>query len=353
MLKMKREIIKIDEEKCNGCGLCIPNCHEGALQIIDGKARLISDLMCDGLGACIGHCPEGAMQIEVREAAPYDEVQVMEEMVKKGRNVVTAHMKHLKDHGEFVFLKQAVGYLMDNSETVDFPVREVILEVHSYRPGAEEHAEAAAAGGQNRAGEPHVNVSGEHHGETVSGGKGCGGTTSPAGNLRHNHGGGCPGSRSMSFAAPLSNGNQTAAPASTGSTDAGAPAVNSSQLTQWPVQMHLINPQASHFKGSDLLLAADCVAYSTGNFHDGYLKGKTLAIACPKLDANKEVYLDKLVRLINDARINTLTVMKMEVPCCSGIEQMAVMAVKASGRKVPVKSITVGIQGGIRSEEWL
>ncbi len=359
---MKREIIKIDEEKCNGCGLCIPNCHEGALQIIDGKARLISDLMCDGLGACIGHCPEGAMEIEVRDAAPYDEVQVMEEMVKKGRNVVTAHMKHLKDHGEFVFLKQAVGYLMENSEQVDFPVREVIQEVHSYRPGASEHEMATADGGQNRAGASHANVGGEHHGETVSGGKGCGGTDSPAGNHRHHHGGGCPGSISMSFAAPSKNSNNPASQGNPGSGVSGtapgnngadALAVNNSQLTQWPVQMHLINPQASHFRGSYLLLAADCVAYSTGNFHDRFLKGKTLAIACPKLDTNKEVYLDKLVRLIDDARINTLTVMKMEVPCCSGIEQMAVMAVKASGRKVPVKSITVGIQGDIRNEEWL
>ena len=347
VLKMKREIIKIDEEKCNGCGLCIPNCHEGALQIIDGKARLISDLMCDGLGACIGHCPEGAMEIEVREAAPYDEVQVMEEMLKKGRNVVTAHMKHLKDHGEFVFLKQAVGYLMENSGSVDFPVREVIQEVHFYQPGREGNEMATADAGQNRA---------------VSGDTVAGSTGGVQQNHIHNHGGGCPGSRSMSFAPPVSKNNNPASPVKRGSEVAGTvtgnngtdpSAVSSSELRQWPVQMHLINPQAAHFRGSDLLLAADCVAYSIGNFHDRFLKGKTLAIACPKLDANKEVYLEKLVRLINDARINTITVMKMEVPCCSGIEQMSAMAVESAGRKVPVKSITVGIQGDILHEEWL
>jgi NAD-dependent dihydropyrimidine dehydrogenase PreA subunit len=316
---MRREIIKIDEQKCNGCGLCIPNCHEGALQIIDGKARLISELMCDGLGACVGHCPEGAMEIEVREAQAYDELQVMEEMVVKGPNVVTAHMKHLKDHGEFVYLRQAAGYLMDNEAVINFPVKEVMREVHSYLPGN-------GHSGKDPVKEVH------HTAGTM---------TFPgiAGPVAH-QGGGCPGSRTMSFAAPARSDN---APSS----DAG------SQLAQWPVQMHLINPQASHFIGSDLLLAADCVAYSTGDFHNRFLRGKTLAIACPKLDSNKEIYLAKLVSLISDARINTLTVMKMEVPCCSGIEQLAEKAVQSAGRKVPVKSITVGVRGDILNESWL
>ncbi len=354
---MKREIIKIDENKCNGCGLCIPNCHEGALQIIDGKARLISDLMCDGLGACIGHCPEGAMEIEVRDAAPYDEIQVMEEMVKKGRNTVTAHMKHLKDHGEFAFLKQAVGFLMENAGSADFPVREVIQEVHFYSPRKENHDTAAANGGA----EP-VAAETAH----AAGAAGCGGAAEMAtanghgpahqhlhaAKAAHSHGGGCPGSRSMSFAAPVKNGTPDA-PTAGADNNAGSPAGNTSQLTQWPVQMHLINPQAAHFRGSDLLLSADCVAYAAGNFHNDYLKGKSLAIACPKLDSNKEVYLEKLVRLINEARINTLTVMKMEVPCCGGIEQIALKAAETASRKVPIKSITVGVQGNILGEQWL
>ncbi|TVR43549.1 MAG: 4Fe-4S ferredoxin [Bacteroidia bacterium] len=354
---MKREIIKIDEDKCNGCGLCIPNCHEGALQIIDGKARLISDLMCDGLGACNGHCPEGAMEIELREAEPYDEVKVIALMAEKGRNVVTAHLKHLKDHGEFVFLRQAVEWLMENDGSVDFPVREVIQEVHFYRPG-QEHAEPA----------------GEEAGHTHAGG-GCGGG---AGQGHHHHadatgpaaGGGCPGSRSVSFAAPAAsaggkdpagqgtaqNGALQIDPAQNGTAQHGAATAGGgtqSQLAQWPVQMHLINPRASHFAGSDLLLAADCVAYAAGNFHNDYLKGKTLAIACPKLDSNREVYLEKLVSLVRDAKINTLTVMKMEVPCCIGIEQMAVAAVERAGRKVPVKSITLGIRGDVIDDRWL
>jgi NAD-dependent dihydropyrimidine dehydrogenase PreA subunit len=109
----KRKIIKIDEEKCNGCGLCIPNCPEGALQIIDGKARLVSDLFCDGLGACIGHCPEGAITIKEREAQKYDERKVMENIVKQGKNVIKAHLKHLKEHNQNEYLKQALAYLKE------------------------------------------------------------------------------------------------------------------------------------------------------------------------------------------------------------------------------------------------
>ena len=112
---MKRNIIKIDEEKCNGCGLCIPNCQEGALQIIDEKARLISDLFCDGLGACIGHCPEGAIEIEEREAEPYNERKVMEILSKKGTNTILAHLEHLRDHNEQGFLIEAIAYIKENN----------------------------------------------------------------------------------------------------------------------------------------------------------------------------------------------------------------------------------------------
>jgi ferredoxin len=114
----KRKIIKIDENKCNGCGLCIPNCPEGALQIIDGKARLVSDLFCDGLGACIGYCPQGAVTIEEREAEPYDERKVMENIVRQGKNVIKAHLEHLKSHNAHEYFKQAVDYLKDKGIAV-------------------------------------------------------------------------------------------------------------------------------------------------------------------------------------------------------------------------------------------
>jgi len=116
----KRKIIKIDQDKCNGCGLCIPNCPEGAMQLIDGKARLISDLFCDGLGACLGHCPQGAITIEEREAGEYDEVKVMDNIVKQGKNVIKAHLGHLKGHSQHAYLKQAMDFLKEKNIKVPF-----------------------------------------------------------------------------------------------------------------------------------------------------------------------------------------------------------------------------------------
>lgn len=293
---MIREIVHIDEEKCNGCGLCIPNCHEGALQMIDGKARLISELMCDGLGACLGHCPEGAITIEKREADEYDEVLVVEQIIPKGRNTLVAHLKHLKEHGEFAYLKQAVSYLKANASDIPFSIEAVIAEVHAVKiPSAGGHAS-----------------------------------------------GGCPGSQAVSFEPQ----NLRFAPAPSASEIPSA-------LRQWPIQMHLINPAGATFLGSDLLLAADCVAFSLGNFHIKHLSGKSLVIACPKLDQGKEIYIEKLRRLIDEARVNTITIMMMEVPCCGGLSQLVRIALSQATRKVPVKEVLVSIKGEILSEDWV
>ncbi|MBN2415298.1 4Fe-4S binding protein [bacterium] len=280
---MKRDIITIDEEKCTGCGLCIPGCPEGALQVIDGKARLVSDLMCDGLGACIGECPEGAISVEQREAVPYDEYAVMEHVVPQGENTIKAHLKHLKDHGQDEFHAQAVDYL--NKQGIPVP----------------EDQEAA----------------------------GCKNMFSA-----------CPGSKTVSF-----SGSE--------STDIGEGREHASGLTHWPVQLHLLSPSSPHYRDSDLLLAADCTAFSTGLFHSTFLKGKTLAIACPKLDDGQEVYLEKLQALIDTARINTLTVLIMEVPCCGGLVRLAQTALQRATRRIPVKVIVVGIKGDIIRDEWL
>jgi hypothetical protein len=125
-----------------------------------------------------------------------------------------------------------------------------------------------------------------------------------------------------------------------------------SQLTQWPIQMHLISPTAPYYQGADVLLAADCVAFAMGSFHQDYLKGKAIAIACPKLDEGQDVYIEKIKSWLEDAKINTLTVVVMQVPCCSGLLNLAQQAVQSSKRKVPIKVIVVGLQGEILSEEW-
>ncbi|MCF8361680.1 MAG: 4Fe-4S binding protein [Prolixibacteraceae bacterium] len=292
---MKREIIKIDETLCNGCGVCVPNCHEGALQIIDGKARLISDLMCDGLGACIGHCPEGAITIEKREAEPYNETKVMAEMVKKGRNTVIAHLKHMLEHNETAFLKEGIDYLKNNPHELNFDIGEIVDEVYNNKPGP--NADCAT--------------------------------------------GGCPGSKPQSFAKP--QGFQMASP-STGQT---------SQLGHWPVQLHLINPAAPFFRNADLLVAADCSAFSVGDFHSKWLKNKSLVIACPKLDSGIEVYINKIATLIEEAKVNTITVMIMEVPCCSGLLRIVNEARQMTSRNVPVKAVVISTKGEVLKEEWV
>ena len=281
---MKRSIIEIDHSACTGCGLCIPGCPEGAIQVIDDKARLVSDLMCDGLGACLGTCPEGAITVIEREAEPYDERRVMANIVPQGANTIRAHLKHLRDYQQTEYLAQAEDYLRERSIAVSEP------------------AEAAAP---------------------------C------------EHPVACPGSRSGAFAPAHAQ-----APV-------GADVPVASELTHWPVQLHLIMPTAPHYQGSDVLLTADCVGYALGGFHQQYLRGKALAIACPKLDRDQAVYIEKIKALIDEARINTLTVMIMQVPCCRGLLQLARQAVAQAERKVPIKCVVVGVQGELLQDEWV
>ena len=315
---MKRAIITIDEEKCTGCGECIPSCPEGAIQIIDGKARLVSDLMCDGIGACLGHCPEGAIAIEEREAEPYDERKVMDVIVRQGVNTLRAHLDHLRDHNQTDYLSQALAYLADHGIPNPVP------------PAADPVPRSESATPHTAPAPP-----------TPDPQTGFGKPQPPA-----LCAGGCPGSRSMSLAPDRED---TAASAIAGSL-AGT---RLSRLTHWPVQMHLINPAAPHYEGTDLLLAADCVAYSLGDFHRDWLSNRTLAIACPKLDENQQVYLSKFTALIDTARINTLTVMIMQVPCCRGLLGLAQKAAAQAARKVPVKAVVVSLDGRVLQEEWV
>jgi len=300
---MQREIIKIDEEKCNGCGLCIPSCPEGALQIIDGKARLVSDLMCDGLGACIGECPEGAIEIETREAQPYNEKAVMKEIVKFGENTVVAHLKHLLDHDEMKYFETAVEYLDENARELSFEVESVLDKVY----------------------------------EKSLNGNNC--AT-----------GGCAGSKMFDFPIDMEKVESAGA---VSATVVAAPVELKSELRQWPVQMHLINPAAPYFRNADVVLAADCVAFSVGNFHQKYLQGHSLAIACPKLDSGKEIYVGKLKSMIDEAQINSLQVLVMEVPCCSGLVHIANLAREAAGRKIPIKKTVISIKGEVLYEDFI
>ena len=274
---MERQIIRIEEEKCDGCGLCAQGCPEGALQMIDGKARLVSEITCDGLGACIGECPQGAITLEMREAAPYDERLTLDHLLPLGRNTLAAHLKHLHSHDQIPYLNQALAYLT-----------ELGVPIPSYKDSAMHPA--------------------------------------------------CPGSAPRTLSREA-----TAAPAE------GLV----SQLTQWPVQLHLVSPANPAFAKADVLLAADCTAFAMADFNQTWLPGKKLAIACPKLDSDQDIYLGKLTALIDEAQINTLTVMIMEVPCCGGLLRTAQQALAQAKRKVPLKLIVVGIDGEVRREEWV
>lgn len=247
---MLRNIVKIDQEKCDGCGLCVPSCAEGAIKIINGKAVLAADNLCDGLGACLGECPRDAITIEQREADEFDEAAVEKHMTEQAKP-------------------------------------------------APAHNHAAPG----------------HH---------------------HHAGGGCPGSRAMSFARPQES---TPAEAVSGS--------RQSQLGQWPVQLHLVSTTASYFQGADLLITADCVPVAYAGYHEDFLKGRAVVMGCPKLDDN-QFYLQKLTELFSKSDVKSITVLKMEVPCCGGIAMAARQALAASGKEIPYREVTIGIHGEVK-----
>ncbi len=249
---MIRKIVTIDPNKCNGCGLCVPACAEGAIRIEYGKAVLAADNLCDGLGACLGECPQDAIQIVEREADDFDEAAVEEHLLKSGRT----------------------------------------------------HAAPA------------------HH-------------VLPAEPHRVAQHGGCPGSRAMTFERPAAD------PSPTGSKQP-------SRLGQWPVQLHLVPTSAPYFQDADLLIAADCVAFAYADFHRDFLAGKALVIGCPKLDDNR-FYTEKLTELFRVATIRSVTVLRMEVPCCGGIVMAARQALAASGKNIPFKEVTISLSGDVKA----
>ncbi len=237
-----RNIVRIDEDKCNGCGLCATACAEGAIKIINGKARLVSDSYCDGLGACLGHCPEGAITIEQREAAQFDE------------EAVKVHLGHQsKPPAEPLFV--------------------------------------------------------------------------------------CPGMAMQQFTRdePPTQDNTTEIP---------------SHLSQWPVQLKLVPPMAPYFANADLLLVADCVPFAMGDFHRRFLKGRSIAIGCPKLD-DVQFYIQKLTQILQANNLCSLTVVHMEVPCCSGLTHVARTAVARGGKLLSFEDVTVSLRGSVLRTETI
>lgn len=283
---MLRKIIHIDEDKCTGCGLCVDACHEGAIAMVDGKARLVRDDYCDGLGDCLPACPTDAITFIEREAAPYDEA------------AVAAHLAARNNSG------------MSSSAPA---------APHGGCPGS------AARTLIDDAPKP---------------------APSPA------HHGGCPGSRSRSLdgapapAAPVPAA-RTAAPAAAGATDAlsAVAAALPNRLAQWPCQIKLVPVQAPYYQGRGLLIAADCTAFACASFHECFMSGNVTIIGCPKLDEGS--YTDKLAAIIAANDITSVTVARMEVPCCGGLERAAAEACAQSGKDIPFEVVTFAVNGDV------
>lgn len=252
----KRKIIRIDENKCNGCGLCAEACHEGAIGMVNGKAKLLRDDYCDGLGDCLPVCPTGAISFEEREAAEYDEAAVKANMAKTGK-----------------------------------------LPPKSGCPGSNAHT---------------IN----HGADDLP----CG----------------CPGSNSKT----IERKTETA--------DIRAAHDMTSKLSQWPVQIKLVPVNAPYFKGAKLLIAADCTAFAYGDFHERFIKNHVTLIGCPKLDEGD--YADKLTAIIKENDIKSVTVVRMEVPCCGSIANVAVKALQNSGKMIPWQIVTISTDGKIIEE---
>jgi Pyruvate/2-oxoacid:ferredoxin oxidoreductase delta subunit len=300
---MKRKIISIDEKKCTGCGQCIPDCPEGALQLIDGKARLVSDLFCDGLGACIGTCPEGAISIVEREAVAYDEKAVMATIVPQGAPVIRAHLEHLLGHGQRTLYNEAIEYLIEHT----IPIPE-----HENSPAPSKKAPEPAPGQGKTAG------------------------TCPPGPAGHHPFASCPGSAARSIPRNPHAGARMP--------DGGT----GSELRQWPVQLALLNADAPYFENADLLVSADCVPFAYAGFHSELLRDKILVIFCPKLDAGIDAYIEKLAAIFSRRTIKSITVAHMEVPCCGGVRYVIDKTLEKSGKKILVTEKTITIQGEIQ-----
>lgn len=246
---MERKIIVIDEDKCNGCGICAEACHEGAIGMVNGKAKLLREDYCDGLGDCLPACPVQAISFEMREAPAYDHAAVMAaQAAKKAQQGAAAPAPHEHTH-------------------------------------------------------------------------------------QHPHHGGCPGSMARGLKTA-----QQAAPE-----NASAPTTSPSQLAQWPVQIQLVPVKAPFYEGAHLLIAADCTSFAYANFHHDFMRGRVTLIGCPKLDDAE--YAEKLTAILQQNDIRSVTVARMQVPCCGGLEHAAQQAVRACGKPMPFSVSVISVDG--------
>lgn len=298
-MKVKRKIIKVDDDKCNGCGVCMPNCPEGALQIVDTpkgpKVRLVKENFCDGLGACLGNCPTGALEVVEAEVDAYDEKSVINHIKKTAPDKLEAHIEHLKEHaaeldGETL---KAAGI-----KPADRP-----------RGGGGHHGSLHAHGTQAKSGSP------------------CG----------------CPSASTMSWDDDKKSGEGHRG-SRRSETD------SPSELRQWPVQLKLVNPLAAYFAlpgGTNLVVTSDCAPFAYANFHRDFLKGKTVVVGCPKLD-DIEYYVGKLTDIFKGGNIKSVETIIMEVPCCSGLRSAVDEAIRLSGKKIAHITTVVGIKGDLK-----
>ncbi|GAB1431807.1 4Fe-4S binding protein [Spirochaetota bacterium] len=291
-----RAVIEIDEELCDGCGLCANGCHEGALRIIDGKARLVGESLCDGLGACIGDCPRGALSTIEREVEPYNERKVIENILPKGLVTIEAHLDHLYSHGQDAWYNEAIEILAEKGIKVQ-------------GPKAAKAAEALPVFES------------------------------------------CAGSFARSLGAPSLKQAPAFKPFAAPSGGGLAELSLGSRLDHWPIQLHLVNPRSPHFRNAELLIAADCTAFACGAFHQSLLAGKKLVIACPKLDSGREVYISKIKAFLDDAQISSITLAIMDVPCCNGLRRMIDEAARDTSRYVPISTVVIAADGG--TQTWL
>jgi Pyruvate/2-oxoacid:ferredoxin oxidoreductase delta subunit len=286
-----RKVVHIDEEKCDGCGVCAPSCAEGAIRIIDGKARLVSDVYCDGLGACLGECPQGAITIVEREAVPFDEEAAMRRVAAIGNAGRPPHTPPAP-------------------ATAACPTRP---EIH-----------AAPAGQRSQGGQRGHGSQGGQRGHGSQGSQG-----------------GCPGAAVRSLSLPVV-GSGLRGPAPAGETDRHAVVGpgEPSGLGNWPLQLHLVPQEA------DVLLVADCVPFALADFHRRFLGRRPVVIGCPKLD-DTQAYFQKLVDMLTLAKPKSLTVVHMEVPCCTGLLRLAEAAIQATSADVPLEDVVVSIRGEV------